>query len=54
MALSEKTRIRANLIAFVLLSVGLIYGMATQVLSILQDRYSVYAFFRHAGGVFTN
>ena len=47
-------RIKANLVAFVVISIGLVYGMATQVLSILQPRYSVYAMFPDAGGVFTN
>lgn len=47
-------RIKVNLIAFLVISLGLVYGMATQVLSILQPRYSVYAMFPDAGGVFTN
>ncbi len=47
-------RIKINLIAFVLISVGLVYAMASQVLTILQPRYSVEAIFRDAGGVFTN
>ena len=47
-------RVKVNLIAFVVISMGLVYGMATQVLSILQPRYSVYAMFPDAGGVFTN
>lgn len=47
-------RIKVNLVAFLLISLGLVYAMATQVLSILQPRYSVYAIFPDAGGVFTN
>lgn len=47
-------RIKVNLVAFLVISLGLVYGMATQVLSILQPRYSVYAMFPDAGGVFTN
>lgn len=47
-------RIKVNLVAFLVISLGLVYGMATQVLSILQPRYSVYAIFPDAGGVFTN
>ncbi|MDQ3646276.1 MAG: MCE family protein [Actinomycetota bacterium] len=54
MAIPEKTRIKINVIAFIFLSAGLIYAMATQVLSVLQDRYSVLATFPDAGGVFTN
>jgi phospholipid/cholesterol/gamma-HCH transport system substrate-binding protein len=47
-------RIKINLIFFLVGSLGLSYLMANQVLSILQDRYSVYAIFPDAGGVFTN
>ena len=47
-------RIRVNLIAFLVISLGLVYAMATQVLTILQPRYSVFAEFPDAGGVFTN
>jgi phospholipid/cholesterol/gamma-HCH transport system substrate-binding protein len=47
-------RIKINLVAFLVISLGLAYAMATQVLSILQPRYSVYAMFPDAGGVFTN
>lgn len=47
-------RIKINLIFFLVGSIGLSYLMANQVLSILQDRYSVYAEFTDAGGVFTN
>ena len=54
MAIPEKIRIRVNLVAFLLISFGLIYAMATQVLSILAGRYSVDAIFSDAGGVFTN
>ncbi|MFN2388991.1 MAG: MCE family protein [Actinomycetota bacterium] len=54
MAIAEKTRIKINVAAFGILAVGLIYAMATQVLSVLEERYSVYAFFPDAGGVFTN
>ena len=47
-------RIKINLIAFLVISIGLIYGMANQVLSVLKDRISVEAIFPDAGGVFTN
>lgn len=47
-------RVKVNLVAFLVISLGLIYGMATQVLSVLQPRYSVFAMFPDAGGVFTN
>ncbi|HJR45190.1 MAG TPA: MlaD family protein [Actinomycetota bacterium] len=47
-------RIKVNLVAFLVISLGLVYAMATQVLSILQPRYSVDAIFPDAGGVFTN
>ena len=47
-------RIKINLVFFLVGSLGLSYLMANQVLSILQDRYSVYAIFPDAGGVFTN
>lgn len=47
-------RIKINLVFFLLGSLGLSYLMANQVLSILQERYSVYAQFKDAGGVFTN
>src|SRR5687767_3755292 len=52
--LSPKMRIRVNIIAFLVLGLGLSYAMATQVLSVLQDRYMVNAIFEDAGGVFTN
>src|SRR5688500_20263848 len=51
---SPKNRVRTNLIAFLVLGLGLSYAMATQVLSVLQDRYTVNAMFPDAGGVFTN
>jgi phospholipid/cholesterol/gamma-HCH transport system substrate-binding protein len=54
MALGPKTKVKINLVAFVVLGLGLSYAMATQVLSVLQDRYSVLATFTDAGGVFTN
>jgi phospholipid/cholesterol/gamma-HCH transport system substrate-binding protein len=54
MNISPKYRIRVNLIAFLLISLGLSYAMATQVLTVLQDRYTVNAIFTDAGGVFTN
>ncbi|MDP9067330.1 MAG: MCE family protein [Actinomycetota bacterium] len=47
-------RIKVNLVAFLIFSLGLVYAMATQVLSVLEPRYSVYAIFPDAGGVFTN
>lgn len=54
MAMSPKTKIKINLVAFAVGAVVLVYLMATQVLSILEPRYSVYALFPDAGGVFTN
>ncbi len=54
MNISPKTRIRTNLVAFLVLGLGLSYAMATQVLSVLQDRYTVNAIFEDSGGVFTN
>jgi phospholipid/cholesterol/gamma-HCH transport system substrate-binding protein len=54
MALGPKTKVKVNLVAFLVLGVGLSYAMATQVLSVLQDRYAVLATFPDAGGVFTN
>ena len=54
MAIPEKLRIKVNLIAFLVISLGLIYLMATQVLTLLQGKYSVDAIFTDAGGVFTN
>ena len=47
-------RVKVNLVAFLVISLGLVYAMATQVLSILQPRYAVNAIFPDAGGVFTN
>jgi phospholipid/cholesterol/gamma-HCH transport system substrate-binding protein len=47
-------RIKVNIVAFIVIAIGLCYLMATQVLSVLKDRYSVYAIFPDAGGVFTN
>lgn len=54
MAFSAKSKIKINLVGFFVLGALLIYAMATQVLSVLQGRYSVYAMFPDAGGVFTN
>lgn len=54
MNISVKNRVRINLIAFLVLGLGLSYAMATQVLAVLQDRYTVHAIFEDAGGVFTN
>jgi phospholipid/cholesterol/gamma-HCH transport system substrate-binding protein len=54
MAIGAKNRIRINVIAFIVLGLGLSYAMATQVLSVLQSRMKVYAIFPDAGGVFTN
>lgn len=48
------TRIKINLVFFLVGSLGLSYLMANQVLSILQERYTVNAEFKDAGGVFTN
>ncbi len=47
-------RIKINLVAFLVLSLGLSYAMATQVLSVLQDRMSVFVELEDAGGVFTS
>ena len=54
MALPQKMRIRINVVAFIVLGLGLSYAMATQILTVLQGRYTVNAFFPDAGGVFTN
>ncbi|MFN2586863.1 MAG: MCE family protein [Actinomycetota bacterium] len=54
MALGPKTKVKINIVAFVVLGLGLSYAMATQVLSVLKDRFSVFATFPDAGGVFTN
>ena len=47
-------RVKINLVFFLVGSLGLSYLMANQILSVLQERYSVYAEFKDAGGVFTN
>ena len=54
MALPEKMKVRINIVAFIVLGLGMSYWMATQILSVLQTRYSVLATFPDAGGVFTN
>jgi phospholipid/cholesterol/gamma-HCH transport system substrate-binding protein len=54
MAIPDKLRIKVNMIAFLVIAFGLLYGMATQVLSILEGTYSVRAIFPDAGGVFTD
>ncbi|MDQ3963797.1 MAG: MCE family protein [Actinomycetota bacterium] len=54
MKIPERTRLQINLIAFLILAMFLAYAMANQVLSILQERITVTAFFEDAGGVFTN
>ena len=54
MAIPQKMRIRLNVITFIVMGFGLSYLLATQVLTVLEDRYSVFAFFPDAGGVFTN
>lgn len=54
MALSPKSKVKINVVAFVVLGLGLTYAMATQVLSVLQSRYTIIATFPDAGGVFTN
>jgi phospholipid/cholesterol/gamma-HCH transport system substrate-binding protein len=54
MAIGPKARIRTNVIVFIVLGLGLSYAMATQVLSVLHQRMSVYAIFEDGGGVFTN
>ena len=51
---SEATQSAINLVAFLVLGLGLSYLMATQVLTVLHDRYTVNAIFEDAGGVFTN
>lgn len=52
--IGEKTKVKINLVAFILLAFGLTFAMATQVLSVLEKRYTVDAIFPDAGGVFTN
>src|SRR5688500_843520 len=47
-------RVKVNLVFFLVGSLGLSYLMANQILSVLQERYTVHAQFRDAGGVFTN
>ena len=47
-------RVKVNLVFFLVGSLGLSYLMANQILSVLQERYTVNAHFRDAGGVFTN
>ena len=54
MAIPQKTRVRLNVLTFIVMGFGLSYLLATQVLTVLEDRYSVFAFFPDAGGVFTN
>jgi phospholipid/cholesterol/gamma-HCH transport system substrate-binding protein len=54
MAIGPKARIRTNVIAFIILGLGLSYAMATQVLTVLHKRMTVYAVFVDGGGVFTN
>lgn len=54
MAIAERTRLKINLAAFLVLAVVLIYLMASNVLTLLQDRFHVFATFRDSGGVFTN
>lgn len=54
MKIPERTRLQINLIAFLILAMFLAYAMANQVLSILQERITVTAYFEDAGGVFTN
>ncbi len=54
MAIPAKLKIKINLVAFLFISFGLIFAMATQVLSILQGMYTVNAIFPDAGGVFTD
>lgn len=47
-------RVKVNLVFFLIGSLGLSYLMANQILSVLQERYTVNAEFKDAGGVFTN
>ena len=54
MKIPERTRLQVNLIAFLILAMFLAYAMANQVLTILQERITVTAYFEDAGGVFTN
>ena len=48
------TRVKINMVAFLVLSLGFTYWLATQVLSSLQDRIQVYVMLDDAGGVFTS
>ncbi|MEA2476845.1 MAG: phospholipid/cholesterol/gamma-HCH transport system substrate-binding protein [Actinomycetota bacterium] len=54
MALSPSTRVKINLIAFLVLALGLSFAMATQVLSVLHRHFAIYGIFPDAGGVFTS
>lgn len=54
MALSQGTRVKINLVAFLVLALGLSFAMATQVLTVLHKHFSVYGIFPDAGGVFTS
>jgi phospholipid/cholesterol/gamma-HCH transport system substrate-binding protein len=47
-------RVKINMVAFLVLSLGFTYWLATQVLSSLQDRIQVYVMLDDAGGVFTS
>ncbi|HYI45657.1 MAG TPA: MlaD family protein, partial [Actinomycetota bacterium] len=47
-------RVKINMVAFLFLSLGFVYWLATQVLSSLQDRYQVVVQLDDAGGVFTS
>ncbi|MFN2593263.1 MAG: MCE family protein [Actinomycetota bacterium] len=54
MALSQGTRVKINLVVFLVLALGLSFAMATQVLSVLHKHFAVYGIFPDAGGVFTS
>src|SRR5918911_1572487 len=54
MAIKQATKVKINLVIFLVLALGLSYLMATQVLTVLKPRMSVYAIFPNAGGVFTS
>jgi phospholipid/cholesterol/gamma-HCH transport system substrate-binding protein len=54
MAIKPATKVKYNLVIFLVLALGLSYLMATQVLTILKPRISVYAIMKDAGGVFTS
>jgi phospholipid/cholesterol/gamma-HCH transport system substrate-binding protein len=47
-------RVKINMVAFLVLSLGFAYWLATQVLSSLQDRIQVAVILDDAGGVFTS